>query len=278
MLAHIVQVTRSRKWWYSALALGAFGMQSMQSPTGPNVLKHYSRRMPWLGRASRCPSLSIQQDSILSSDLHPHHLYAQPSSHPHGFHRLTSTAPCFFSAAIYYILGEMITQYGRRYSLISARMYLAIFVSFDIISIVIQAVGGASASKAGSQDPPGNTKPGTDIMMAGIIIQLISMTVFGLLWLIFIWRARAVPISRILLVVTTFSAFCIIVRNFYRAVELSQGWKGYLITHEVYFAVLDGALMAMSVGVFNIFYPAKYLTGVPKMENDGHEMLTTKGV
>ena len=189
-----------------------------------------------------------------------------------------STAPCFFSAAIYYILGEMITQYGRRYSLISARMYLAIFISFDIISIVIQAVGGASASKAGSSDPPGNTKPGTDIMMAGIIIQLISMTVFGLLWLIFIWRARAVPISRILLVVTTFSAFCIIVRNFYRAVELSQGWKGYLITHEVYFAVLDGALMAMSVGIFNIFYPAKYLTGVPKMENDGQEMLTTKGV
>ena len=28
MLAHIVQVTKSRKWWYSALALGAFGMQS----------------------------------------------------------------------------------------------------------------------------------------------------------------------------------------------------------------------------------------------------------
>lgn len=25
MLAHIVQVTISRKWWYSAFALGAFG-------------------------------------------------------------------------------------------------------------------------------------------------------------------------------------------------------------------------------------------------------------
>ena len=28
MLAHIVQVAMSRKWWYSAFALGAFGMQS----------------------------------------------------------------------------------------------------------------------------------------------------------------------------------------------------------------------------------------------------------
>ena len=172
----------------------------------------------------------------------------------------------------------MITQYGRRYSLISARMYLAIFVSFDIISIVIQAVGGASASKAGGEDPPGNTKPGTNIMMAGIIIQLVSMSAFGLLWLIFLWRARAVPISKVLLIVTTFSAACIIVRNFYRAVELSQGWKGYLITHEVYFAVLDGALMALSVGIFNIFFPTRYLTGEPKPESYSQEMLTTKGV
>ena len=76
--------------------------------------------------------------------------------------------------------------------------------------------------------------------------------------------------------VTTFSTFCIIVRNFYRAVELSQGWKGYLITHEVYFAVLDGALMFLSVGVFNTFFPARYPTGEPTLDN-GDEMSTTKG-
>lgn len=172
----------------------------------------------------------------------------------------------------------MIAQYGRRYSLISARMYLAIFVSFDLVSIIIQAVGGARASKAGGEDPPGNTAPGTHIMMAGIIIQLVSMSAFGLLWLVFLWRAQAVPISRVLLIVTTFSAFCIIVRNFYRAIELSQGWKGYLITHEVYFALLDGALMALSVGIFNVFFPAGYLTGEPQLNGQSHEMFTTKGV
>lgn len=234
--------------------------------------------MPRLGSASRCPPLPVRQDSLLSSNINPHYLYVYLWSGLFGFHELTSTAPCFFSAAIYYILGQMITQYGRCYSLISARMYLAIFISFDILSIVIQAVGGASASKAGAEDPPGNTKPGTHIMMAGIIIQLVSMSAFGLLWLIFLWRARAVPISRVLLGVTTFSAFCIIVRNFYRAIELSQGWSGYLITHEVYFAVLDGALMVMSVGVFNIFFPARYLTGEPGGDSHGHELLTTKGV
>lgn len=234
--------------------------------------------MPWLGRARWSLPLPIQQDFVLSSDFNSYHLYALSPSDPPGFPKLMSTAPCFFSAAVYYILGQMITQYGRRYSLISARMYLFIFVSFDIISIIIQAVGGASASKAGSKDPPGDTEPGTHIMMAGIIIQLVSMSAFGFLWLIFLWRARAVPISKVLLVVTTFSAFCIIVRNFYRAIELSQGWKGYLITHEVYFAVLDGALMALSVGVFNVFFPAKHLSGQPQLEPRGHEMSPTKGV
>lgn len=158
----------------------------------------------------------------------------------------------------------MISQYGRRYSFIAPNTYLAIFISFDLLSIIIQAVGGGLASSAGGKDPPGNTHPGTQIMMAGIIIQLVSMSTFALLWLMFLWRARAVGISRILIVTTTLSAFCIVVRNFYRSVELSQGWTGYLITHEVYFAVLDGALMVIAVAIFNFFFPTRYLSGKPE--------------
>ena len=52
------------------------------------------------------------------------------------------------------------------------------------------------------------------------------------------------------------STVCIIVRNFYHAIELCQVWKGYLITHEVYFDVLDGMLMVLAVVVFNFAHPA----------------------
>ena len=155
----------------------------------------------------------------------------------------------------------MIHQYGRQYSFIGPNTYLMVFISFDFFSIIVQAVGGGLASSAAGKTPVGNTSIGAHIMLAGIIVQLVSMTSFTILWLIFNWRARAVPISRVLILTTSFSAFCIMVRNFYRAVELGQGWNGYLITHEVYFAVLDGALMVMAVVIFNIFYPAKYVSG-----------------
>ena len=216
----------------------------------------------WAGRAAahHCPynkTLFSLQISIL--------IICKLPANDFPFGRLMMLAPCFFSAGIYYILGRMINKYGRQYSLISSNMYLKIFITFDVVSIIIQAIGGGMASAAGGKDPPGNTKPGTTIMMTGIIIQLISMCVFGLLWLIFLWRARKMRYPKSLVWATTFSAFCIIVRNFYRAIELSQGWKGYLITHEIYFAVLDGALMAMAVVVFNVFFPARYLS----TESDG---------
>lgn len=172
------------------------------------------------------------------------------------------TAPCFYSAAIYYILSQLISLWGTRYSPLSPRLYLIIFASFDLLSIIIQAVGGSLASKASSAEPPKSTLVGTHTMMAGIIIQLISMSVFAILFVWVLWKARAVPRTRkleLLLAVTSFSAACIIIRNFYRAVELSQGWKGYLITHEVYFDVLDGMLMVLAVLVFNFVHPAWFL-------------------
>lgn len=98
--------------------------------------------------------------------------------------------------------------------------------------------------------------------MAGIIVQLVSMCVFAGLFFWVIWNARAVSRTgkmNLLLATTIFSAACIIIRNFYHAIELSQGWRGYLITHEVYFDVLDGALMVLAAAVFNFVHPAWYL-------------------
>ncbi|KAL8894494.1 MAG: hypothetical protein Q9192_004275 [Flavoplaca navasiana] len=144
----------------------------------------------------------------------------------------------------------------------SPKWYLIIFITFDCISICVQALGGGLAASASATYPPGDTEPGTRIMTAGIIVQLVSMTVFAFLWVLFLWRARAkVRAERALVLATSLSSLLIVVRNLYRVLELSQGWEGELITHEVYFAVLDGALMLLAVGLFNLCFPGRYLLG-----------------
>jgi hypothetical protein len=55
-------------------------------------------------------------------------------------------------------------------------MYLWIFCTCDVLSLVIQAIGGGMASSESDQNE--DTKPVTDIMVAGIIFQLVSITVF----------------------------------------------------------------------------------------------------
>ncbi|KAH0160356.1 RTA1 like protein, partial [Aureobasidium melanogenum] len=98
-------------------------------------------------------------------------------------------APTFFTAGIYVILGRMIAIAGPGVSPIGPVWYLWIFCTVDVISLVIQAVGGGSAAVAFNSTPRGNTKVGTDIMVAGIDFQLASVIVFSILFFLFLYRA-----------------------------------------------------------------------------------------
>lgn len=108
----------------------------------------------------------------------------------------------------------------------------------------------------------GNTKPGTDIMVAGIIFQLVSITIFVFCAVDFLRRVLNQRLLHTvqgtltpLLGAMIFSIVCIYARSIYRTIELLQGWSGYLISHERYFIALDGAMMVLAVVVFNVIHP-----------------------
>lgn len=173
------------------------------------------------------------------------------------------TAPTFFTAGIYVILGRLISLQGPHTSPISPKMYLWIFCTCDFISLVVQAVGGGIASDA-SSTAGGDTKPGTDIMVAGILFQMASIVVFTILGVNFLISARhdVFPLKlKLLVAATSLSVVMIFARSVYRSIELLQGWSGFLITHEGYFIALDGALMVVAVGCFNLFHPSLLLKG-----------------
>lgn len=85
-------------------------------------------------------------------------------------------APVFMMAAIYYMLGQVIVLHGRKYSILSPLTFSYVFVSCDIVSLVLQGVGGgiAAAAAAYSTDPA----LGTHIMVAGVSFQVLSMLLF----------------------------------------------------------------------------------------------------
>lgn len=47
-------------------------------------------------------------------------------------------APVFFTGALYIVLGNLINILGRESSLLSAKMYTIVFLSCDVISLVVQ--------------------------------------------------------------------------------------------------------------------------------------------
>lgn len=117
-----------------------------------------------------------------------------------------------------------------------------------------------ASSAAGEVD--GDTTPGTNTMVAGIVFQMAAITAFAFCGIDFLARCRRPQLRaqftsrmRLLVLVTTFSVVCIYVRSIYRTIELLEGWSGYLITREGFFIGLDGIPMVLAVVVFNLFHP-----------------------
>jgi hypothetical protein len=128
--------------------------------------------------------------------------------------------------------------------------------------MVIQAIGGTMASIAYGQTPPGDTSQGTHIMVAGIVFQMGSIAIFTALFVVVIIRTMHAHIHtledrkiKLLLGATALSVTMVVVRSIYRTIEMLQGWGGYLISHEIFFIVLDGILMILAVTVFNFISP-----------------------
>ncbi len=97
-------------------------------------------------------------------------------------------APVFFSAFLYYMLGQAITTIGPQYSILPSKLYLGVFLTADVISLILQAVGGGQAASSAATSTP--TTSATNIMVAGIIFQLVSMAVFIACAIDFFLRAR----------------------------------------------------------------------------------------
>ncbi|KIP03970.1 hypothetical protein PHLGIDRAFT_129829 [Phlebiopsis gigantea 11061_1 CR5-6] len=188
---------------------------------------------------------------------------------------LTIIAPTPFLASIFIIFTRVMDTLGTEYSRLSPRWYAKIFISCDIIALVIQGLGGGIA--ASSSTVSGEMR-GAHIMLAGIIFQLVAMLVFCFLAIGYTLRFRKdrpvrakvadSPYLRpwdkqlhLMAVGLALSTGFLLIRAIYRVAELGDGWEGVILRTEVYFDVFDGLMVAFAMLSLGIFNPGVLLYG-----------------
>jgi hypothetical protein len=170
-------------------------------------------------------------------------------------------APVFFAAALFVMLAQFTVQRGPQYSLLPAKLYLYVFVTCDIIALLVQAAGAGIASHEFDQ-PNGDPEKGTNIVVGGLGFQVAAMSVFFLCFLSFIFKSFRAPWPKheaILVIALLISFTSLYIRCIYRTVQLAQGWLGYLSRHERFFVGLDATLMVVCVGIFVFANPGTLL-------------------
>ncbi|KAK6352366.1 hypothetical protein TWF730_009194 [Orbilia blumenaviensis] len=196
--------------------------------------------------------------------------YNNPWSLPAFFIQINGVglAPTFFAAGIYLCLTRIVIAYGADISRVQPKVYTYFFVLCDIISLVIQAPGGALSSVSASQGKPPTL--GAYIGLSGICFQVLSLSIWLGLAAEFAWRCRKVgtkawdPRYEQLRDSWRFKAFmaalgiataALYVRSVYRIAELSEGYTGHLAKDEIAFCILEAVMIAILALVTAAYHP-----------------------
>ncbi|CAE6378444.1 hypothetical protein RSOLAG22IIIB_11545 [Rhizoctonia solani] len=182
----------------------------------------------------------------------------------------TVLSPCAFIATVYMLLGRLALHLDAdEYLLVKSRIITKLFLTSDIVTLLIQAGGGSMAASASAG------KIGSKIFLIGLIIQLISFCAYMVVFAVFLHRMKVNRPGECVLPRNSAEFFShwtalagaliiscigILIRSIFRTIENAQGFTGYLATHEVYFYVLDTLPLFIAILVFVVTWPPMYLT------------------
>ncbi|KAH8117366.1 RTA1-like protein [Phellopilus nigrolimitatus] len=201
------------------------------------------------------------------------HLHPQSKGIYIAEYLLVVLSPCAFIAAEYVLLGRLARDLDMsQYLLVSPRRVTPIFVASDVTTFLIQAVGGSVS--IGANDLKTN-ELGSNIFLAGLVLQLASFLVFTLMYLHFLrriyfrhpetWRQGSDSETpwyndwRTLASALLVSCVGILIRSVFRVIELSQGFQGAIATNEGDFYGLDTLPLFIAVAIYVPFWPGRFI-------------------
>ncbi|KAF5718925.1 RTA1 like family [Fusarium mundagurra] len=196
--------------------------------------------------------------------------------------------PAFMAVSIYLCLRRIVSVFGPENSRLPPEYYTRFFIPCDVVSLVLQAVGGGMASVASQQYKSADL--GTNIMIAGLAFQAATILAFiacsvdfairtihrqrTLGEAAFDQRPKIVKVRnsrrfKAFLCALSLSVFCILWRSAFRVAKLSEGWKGPLMGHQYMFVGFEGILIVVAVAVLNIFHPTLCMQELLKRDDGG---------
>ena len=170
-------------------------------------------------------------------------------------------SPVCIAASQYMILGKIIEYVDATASPVSHTIIARVFVCSDILSFVIQAAGSGLLVSS-----PADYLLGTNILIGGLVIQVVSFSAYLIIAAIFYSRASKSNNSGILwkrlFVALYIAGIMVLIRSVFRVVEFAEGFAGPIASNETYLYIFDFALLSVALLAFNIVHPGAALNTV----------------
>ncbi|GAA5948655.1 hypothetical protein JCM21900_005202 [Sporobolomyces salmonicolor] len=170
--------------------------------------------------------------------------------------------PALMAASHYMCFGRLILYVGEKWSPVSSKWVTAIFVTFDVVSFVVQGAGGSLYSSDNTNIYPAAKA----ILVVGVLIQIISFGLFAIFAVIYQTRARraGVPEGKWTICLYTLytGTVLILIRGIFRTIEFGTGQgngKGYLLSREGYYYGLETLPIVLCGYIFIASYPGRYI-------------------
>ncbi|EEA26719.1 hypothetical protein TMatcc_004996 [Talaromyces marneffei ATCC 18224] len=187
-------------------------------------------------------------------------------------------APPLFAASIYMTLGRvMVTLDSQQLSIVPVRFLTKIFVVGDVISFLLQC-GGGGYMAAGTI---GAMNTGANIVVGGLVIQLLFFGFFVVVSAVFHWRVKkTTPSGRSkswesIMWALYASCFLILVRSIFRVAEFVEGNDGFIMNREYLLYIFDACLMSLTGIVLAVVYPGSFFGRIDGKRESGLRLMSS---
>ncbi|KAL2128811.1 hypothetical protein VTI74DRAFT_8604 [Chaetomium olivicolor] len=176
-----------------------------------------------------------------------------------------TTGPLYYCAAVYVTLSLAINYFGPSLSRFKPQLFYYIFIPCDLVSLALQAAGGAL-----STNTAGASQTGVNLAIAGMAFQVFTIAVFCGFFTDYLiryfrsglWRndeaTRGDKEATRLKLFFGFMALAILftlARCSYRLAELHEGYGGDLVRDEGLFIGLEGVMVLAAVYCLMVGHP-----------------------